>query len=303
MKKLFVLFAILTVINMGVIQEVSAELTNPGFETGDTTGWTVVLFGGSAKIVTFHNGSESTYYPMEGNNFLKLKPEDPDIYVTASQTVILNAGNTLSGWAAFDSRDYMPFNDDAAVQIYDASGKLLATPWGSDVRKLGKYSDDPWTLWRWTAPADGEYTLVYCVANARDGTFDSYALFDTEVASELPPEVPDGREVSIDIKPGSYPNSINLKSKGEIPVAILSTKDFDATTVDGETVRFGPGEAEPDHGSGHLEDVNGDSLVDWLGHFRTQETGLSAGDTEAYIKGKTQDGDDLFGTDSVNIVP
>jgi hypothetical protein len=38
--------------------------------------------------------------------------------------------------------------------------------------------------------------------------------------------------VPIDIKPGSFPNSINPQSKGVIPVAILTTDTFDATTVD-----------------------------------------------------------------------
>jgi len=42
--------------------------------------------------------------------------------------------------------------------------------------------------------------------------------------------------VAIDIKPGSYPNPINLGSHGLTPVAILSTLDFDATIVDPETV-------------------------------------------------------------------
>ena len=45
--------------------------------------------------------------------------------------------------------------------------------------------------------------------------------------------------VEIDIKPGSDPNSINLRSKGVIPVAILTTEDFDATTVDPLSVEFG----------------------------------------------------------------
>jgi hypothetical protein len=47
----------------------------------------------------------------------------------------------------------------------------------------------------------------------------------------------------IDIKPGSFPNSINPRSKGVIPVAILTTDTFDATTVDPLSVTFGPDEA------------------------------------------------------------
>ena len=42
--------------------------------------------------------------------------------------------------------------------------------------------------------------------------------------------------VTIDIKPGAFPNSINLGSNGNVPMAILSSADFDATTVDPETV-------------------------------------------------------------------
>ena len=44
------------------------------------------------------------------------------------------------------------------------------------------------------------------------------------------------REIAIDIKPGSFPNSINLGSNGVVPVAILSTDTFDASTVDPFTV-------------------------------------------------------------------
>lgn len=111
-----------------------------------------------------------------------------------------------------------------------------------------------------------------------------------------------GIKVEIDIKPGSDPNSINLKSKGVIPVAILTTKDFDAASVDGATVTFGPASAKPVHGEGHLEDVNGDKKVDWVGHFKTQETGIKATDKDATINGKTKDGKDFTGKDSVNIV-
>ena len=41
----------------------------------------------------------------------------------------------------------------------------------------------------------------------------------------------EGLPVNIDIKPGSETNTINLGSKGNVPVAILSTTVFDATTV------------------------------------------------------------------------
>ncbi|RKX44226.1 MAG: hypothetical protein DRP64_06910, partial [Verrucomicrobia bacterium] len=43
-------------------------------------------------------------------------------------------------------------------------------------------------------------------------------------------------DVAIDIKPGSYPNTINMGSHGVVPVAFLSDEFFDALTIDPLTV-------------------------------------------------------------------
>ncbi len=108
--------------------------------------------------------------------------------------------------------------------------------------------------------------------------------------------------VSIDIKPGSFPNSINPKSEGVIPVAILSTNTFDATTVDPLSVKFGPDGATVEHGRGHREDVNGDGKKDLVLHFRTQDTGIVCGDTSASLTGKTISGQAIAGSDSIQTV-
>lgn len=111
--------------------------------------------------------------------------------------------------------------------------------------------------------------------------------------------VPLAIPVLIDIKPGSYPNSINLKSKGVVPVAVLTTQDFDAVTVDAGTVEFA--------GAAPLrwtwEDVDDDGDVDLLLHFRTQELNLDENSTEATLTGETLTGDEIEGTDEVRIVP
>jgi hypothetical protein len=43
---------------------------------------------------------------------------------------------------------------------------------------------------------------------------------------------------SLDIKPGTCPNSCNLKAKGVLPVSILGTADFDVSAIDPETVQL-----------------------------------------------------------------
>ena len=45
-------------------------------------------------------------------------------------------------------------------------------------------------------------------------------------------------QVSVDIKPGSCPNPLNVKSSGVLPAAILGTADFDVTTIDPTSIRL-----------------------------------------------------------------
>ena len=106
-------------------------------------------------------------------------------------------------------------------------------------------------------------------------------------------------DVVIDIKPWSDPNSINLKNKGVIPVAILTTDEFDAAMVDPDTVLFAG--AAPVHYA--MEDVDNDGDMDMILHFNTQETDIMPGDTEATLTAQTYDGKAFFGTDSVRTIP
>jgi hypothetical protein len=115
---------------------------------------------------------------------------------------------------------------------------------------------------------------------------DYYEGFDTEF-------------VQIDIKPETYPNSINLDSKGRVPVAVLTTDDFDATTVDPVTVEF----ADTMPLRWTVKDVDSDGDLDLLFFFKTQELDLDSASTEATLTGKTFDLVNIVGTDTVNIVP
>ena len=111
-----------------------------------------------------------------------------------------------------------------------------------------------------------------------------------------------GLSTEIDIKPGSDTNPINLTSKGVIPVAILGSAFFDASSVDVSTLDF-EGAAPTHNAGGHLVDVNNDGFLDLVSHYRTQETGITEGQTEACLTGDTFAGEPLDGCDDITTVP
>ncbi len=116
-----------------------------------------------------------------------------------------------------------------------------------------------------------------------------------------------GLIVSIDIKPGSSPNSINLGSQGTVPVAILSTSNFDATTVNPATVSLAGADVglrgKSNKYMASIEDINEDGLDDLIVHIETELLELTEGTTKATLEGYTLDGVPIIGMDSVNIVP
>ncbi len=108
----------------------------------------------------------------------------------------------------------------------------------------------------------------------------------------------------LDIRPGNNPNSVSLRSRGTIPVAILSTADFDAPSeVDEDSLTFGRiGDEDSLVFCAGSEDVNSNGLLDLVCHFDTQAASFQQGDTAGILMGNTIDGVPIQGGDSVRIV-
>lgn len=104
-------------------------------------------------------------------------------------------------------------------------------------------------------------------------------------------------KITIDIKPDATVNNLNLKSKGRVPVVILSDKNFDATLVDPNTIEFA--KAPAPHWA--IDDINSDGIMDLLFHFRMQQMNLDQNSFEATLTGLTQEGGGFWRSDSVNI--
>jgi hypothetical protein len=130
-----------------------------------------------------------------------------------------------------------------------------------------------------------------------------WALLTLEKVTPPPPTI----TVSVDIKPGSWPNPFNKKAKGVFVVAICGTEDFDVTEIDPGTVELvlsledsvavsplrwtyedvaTPYEdMTPDDPDGH--ELEGDGYLDLVFHFKRQEVvglGLCEYSDGEYVK-------------------
>lgn len=135
-------------------------------------------------------------------------------------------------------------------------------------------------------------------ARILDGNGDGTAIVDMGV-DEVVYAAPTSLEVTIDIKPNTLNNTIRLTSRGSLPVAILTTPDFDAATVDPSTVLFAG--ASPLRWA--VEGIDQDGDLDLVLYFKIQELELDEYTTEITLTGATFDGTLIQGTDTVNIIP
>ncbi|MFC2085382.1 hypothetical protein ACFLS9_10015, partial [Bacteroidota bacterium] len=161
---------------------------------------------------------------------------------------------------------------------YSRVGRILyVNAFDPNIQETVTVEDDG--SWSISLPGIGPGSSGWVQTHDEDGE-------QTQINWEIPTDI---LEVVVDIKPGSKGNSINPNSRGVIPVAIITTEGFDASTVNASTVRFGPEKASPKN-NGHLEDVNGDGDTDLLLQFKTQETGIQCSDTEVVLTGQTLGG-------------
>jgi hypothetical protein len=158
--------------------------------------------------------------------------------------------------------------------------------------------------------ATGDAAVQFSCNTAALGTGEFAILFGNVV-----------KDVSVDIKPRSCPNALNLVRKDMLPVAILGTADFDVKTIDPTTVNL-KGVAplrwsfikdvatpyEPFVGKTDIHQCNTlgpDGYLDLMLMFDTEEVAAAIGDFDVVILelgGQLRDGTEIKGEDSALII-
>ena len=215
------------------------------------------------------------------------------VYPTGQIKVLLKKSNSYDAYTAITTGAYADglWHHVAAVITTDTSGSsgnnadiyVDGNLVGVTHERIGAYgvSTTGWTIG--TREAGYDYFF--------NGIIDDVRVYDKALSADEIADIYSALEVSVDIKPGSCPNPLNVKSFGVLPVAILGTEDFDVSLIDPASIQLnGVGAIRSS-----LEDVatpmlgvsdcdcieeGPDGFIDLTLKFKTQEIVEALGEVE-----------------------
>ena len=208
-------------------------------------------------------------------------------------------GTFITKWGRFGTADG-EFVYPIGIAV-DGSGHIYVTDGNN--QRVQKFLGDGTFLTKWgsAGSGDGEFenpSGIFVNGNGSvfvaDAILHRIQVFGSEI------------HVQIDIIPYKDPNIIFMNNPNRIiPVAILTTDEFDALTVNPETVRFA-GASEMHFQklkrlNHHKRDLDQDGDDDLLFRFRLRDTNLSLESTEGTLIGETLDGMAFTGSDDIEV--
>lgn len=229
-----------------------------------------------------------------------------DVHVTvatpsnpASAVNLGAAGGTGTAMVEACGQDFLLTNGDAAIAncgslIMEILAGLVEFPLGDNSMVAAPGG----AIIKISEPTPGQYMV--------ENSEGSLVPITVETAGEtttVEPGDPDFAiiDVRIDIRPW-LPNTIRLRSRRSVKVAILSDDNFSATSeIDRSTLTFGRTGLEASARWCWRWDVNWDRRRDLICSFPIRDTGFELGDTTGVLKGKTWAGELIQGTDDVRI--
>jgi sugar lactone lactonase YvrE len=245
------------------------------------------------------------------SNGIGMSPDGETLYVLSQFGLNITAFDINEDHTLSNERVLIELTNFGDGMTVDRFGNLYVSDLGASEVPPGGITGIPDSMVRVFNPAGEEILAFEPPHGAINMTFgapeDTLYIAGWNVLQRVPITfIPEPTTVSIDIKPGSDPNSINLGANGSVPVAIFGTNDFDVTTVDPMTVTLANSGVRL-RGKGtpmtSLDDLNMDGFTDLVLHVETQGFELTGTDIEAWLTGETFDGIAFSGMDSIRIVP
>ena len=292
-----------TITNQATVNNLAGPDSAPGDNTESTD--TLVIAVADLEIVSY-------------------EPVDPPLELLIGEPVSLDLQKVVTSHGPSS-----PMDVDVDVTATATAGATV-TPTAANQVAVALETDELRTVTEsftleCIAPGSQTFTFDDVIAPDRvDDVDPDLTNNDAQVSFTVDCVVP----IAINIRPKGFPNSINLHS--ETSLAALTTKageyglplDFDATTIQPLTVRYGlesnllntasPTGAPEVHQQGHIErsyeldEKTRDADLDMVLHFVTDQSGVGLTTTEACIKGKFTSGLNtytFFGCDSIVIRP
>lgn len=197
-------------------------------------------------------------------------------------TLQCNVGEATFRYGRYGSETDLVLLDGAQFDVIVGTGEQN---FREDIYELGPLSAGPHTI-----------TIDYAGGGANNGHYIDYVQLETQYECL----------VDIDIKPGSYPSSVNLGGGGSVPVAILGSAFFDVTEIRIDSTLMFEGATIRTRGNGDgqcgVEDVNFDGFNDLVCQFIRSEINLDGSETTATVTGYLKDGTFFQGTGDINII-
>ncbi len=260
--------------------DVNAAISDPATSTTSTTTST-------SPTAAFLPGMTGMTAPVNVNDV-----DFYSFYAEAGTVITLN----VSGTALYTT---------VAVFDNNNSYKVMRTNYGG----TGSVSSSVTTIDKIEIPARGYYTIGvvgYPRYFTDGGSVSGVSTAKGNYIMAMKVELPVVQQINIEVRPGSNGlGTLNPKSKGKIPVALLGDAKFNPLTVDTSTLTFGALGNENSLGNcvSSGEDVNNDGYLDLICLFENQAAGFQYGDTEGTVKGKTKNGRMFQGTGVLKVVP
>jgi beta-glucanase (GH16 family) len=320
-------------------KEIGNGAPDDGFTLTEVHGWAFGVFNsglaftnylddvglyGVAEIPSLEASFTSSNYDIpEGDTGIigvtLNRPMNPDDPAEVSIDYATDISNAIAG------RDYIPVS--GTLTFVNGGSSELSFP--LETIDNNKHTGDKRVILRLSDPVDvaAGLTLQATAAIIDDEPYDpllvddfesypylwwadSNVLLDNpEIAADDDDALP-GQGAYEGVLMASVPLHVDIdvqgrvcnQGSGVIPVVLLSTDTFDATTVDHTTVTLGDAsETHSDKKTGvanrHVEDADGDGDMDLVFHFRFSETGLECDPLNTPFNGWTYDGQPITADD------